>query len=199
MPYALPKCSFRTERCIRRCWNPCSIDLLHLLWHNSKYFILVASTSVETSLKATEEVVRFSDIVELVGDDTFQKLYNAAWLGRSNLIWWFPRFKRWRDDGNSPDPWTICEVEWCMNMESSSWGAKRWSDLRNVNGMSSGPAVAFCFIFWIADSSLDIFMEVQFSLPTDGVLSIFWEDGWNHGSLLSCGACWPWHNGWCRC
>ena len=45
---------------------------------NSKYLILRASTFAETSLKATEEVVRVSNIVEPVGDDTFQKLHDAG-------------------------------------------------------------------------------------------------------------------------
>ena len=34
-----------------------------------------------------------------------------------------------------------------LNMESNSWRAKGPSDLRNVGGMSSGPAISLRFIF----------------------------------------------------
>lgn len=58
---------------------------------NLKYLILTAPTFAETSLKVTKEVVRFSDIIELVGDDTFQKVYNTGtytdWSKRSNVTW----------------------------------------------------------------------------------------------------------------
>lgn len=54
-----------------------------------KYLIVTASSFVQTSLKVTEEVVKFSDIVKPVDDDTFQKLYNAGsqtdWSKRSNI------------------------------------------------------------------------------------------------------------------
>ena len=45
---------------------------------SSKYLILTAPTFEKTSLKATEEVVKFSNIVEPIADDTFQKLYDAG-------------------------------------------------------------------------------------------------------------------------
>ena len=45
---------------------------------NAQDMIFTASIFAETSLKATEEVVLFSDAVELVGDDTFQKLYSPG-------------------------------------------------------------------------------------------------------------------------
>lgn len=54
-----------------------------------KYLIVTASSFVQTSLKVTEDVVKFSDIVKPVDDDTFQKLYNAGsktdWSKRSNI------------------------------------------------------------------------------------------------------------------
>ena len=34
-----------------------------------------------------------------------------------------------------------------LNMESSSWRAKRLNDLRNVGGMLSGPSAPLLFIF----------------------------------------------------
>ena len=45
---------------------------------SSKYLILTASTFGKTSLKVTEEVVKFSNIVEPIADDTYQKLYDAG-------------------------------------------------------------------------------------------------------------------------
>ena len=59
----------------------------------------------------------------------------------------------------------ICgqSVRWneVLNMEESSWRAKGLSDLRNVGGMSSGPAAPLHFIFWIADRSSNMLMKVQ--------------------------------------
>ena len=55
--------------------------LLKSIFHglvSSKYLILTASTFGETSLKATEEVVKFSNIVEPIADNTFHKLYDAG-------------------------------------------------------------------------------------------------------------------------
>ena len=60
---------------------------------NSKHLILTASTFVETSLKATEEVVRFSNIVETVGHDTMipsrSFTTQADWSEKCNVTWWF--------------------------------------------------------------------------------------------------------------
>ena len=44
---------------------------------NLKYLILTTTTTAKARWKVTEEVVRFSDVVEPVGNDTLQKLYNA--------------------------------------------------------------------------------------------------------------------------
>ena len=60
-----------------------------------------------------------------------------------------------------------------LNMKSSSCRAKGPLDLRNVGRMLSGPAAPLRFIFCIAGNSLDMLMEVQLSLSTDGVLRYF--------------------------
>lgn len=64
------------------------------------------------------------------------------------------QFARWND---------------ALNMECSFWRAKERSDLRNVDGMSSGQAAT------LRSSSelLTMLMQEQLLLPTDGVLRIY--------------------------
>ena len=58
-------------------------------------------------------------------------------------------------------------------MDNNSWRTKGPSDLRNEDGMLSGPAAPLHFIFLMADCDLSIRSGTELSMSTDGVLRRF--------------------------
>ena len=59
-------------------------------------------------------------------------------------------------------------------MNNNSWRrTKGPSDLRNVDGMLSGPAAPLHFIFLMADCNLSIRSGTEVSVATDGALQRF--------------------------